>query len=206
MPGTASCRRKKKRALEWSLADLLPGEGSDAERFPKYLALGDVRLALHYRFEPGASDDGVTLDVPLHLLNALDPARLSWLAPGFVADKATALIRACRRPCAATSCRRRISRAPSPRRIRRPERRRARGRRSRASCTQLTGVAVPALDFDEAALEPHLRMNLRLLESRQGKGACWPSRATSTTCARASASARRRRSPSAPADGWRSRD
>ncbi|NEK92455.1 MAG: DUF3418 domain-containing protein, partial [Xanthomonas euvesicatoria] len=55
--------------------------------------LGDARLPLHYRFEPGAIDDGVTLDVPLHLLNALDPARLSWLAPGFVADKASALIR-----------------------------------------------------------------------------------------------------------------
>ena len=54
--------------------------------------LGDARLAVHYRFEPGAPDDGMTLDVPLHLLNALDPARLSWLAPGFVADKAAALI------------------------------------------------------------------------------------------------------------------
>jgi ATP-dependent helicase HrpA len=31
--------------------------------------------------------------VPLHLLGALDPARLSWLVPGLVEDKATALIR-----------------------------------------------------------------------------------------------------------------
>ena len=50
-------------------------------------------MPLHYRFEPGADDDGVTLDVPLHLLNALDPVQLGWLAPGFVADKASALIR-----------------------------------------------------------------------------------------------------------------
>jgi ATP-dependent helicase HrpA len=40
------------------------------------------RLAVKYRFEPGAPDDGMTVAVPLHLLNALDPARLSWLAPG----------------------------------------------------------------------------------------------------------------------------
>jgi ATP-dependent helicase HrpA len=30
----------------------------------------------------------MTVVVPLHLLNALDAQRLSWLAPGFVADKA----------------------------------------------------------------------------------------------------------------------
>src|SRR5690606_39336438 len=82
----------RKRALEWSRDDLLMGEGADAVRFPAFLALGEARLALRYRFEPGAPDDGMTVSVPLHLLNALDPVRLSWLAPGFVADKAAALI------------------------------------------------------------------------------------------------------------------
>ncbi|REN05137.1 DUF3418 domain-containing protein, partial [Mycobacterium tuberculosis] len=42
---------EKRRALSWTLADLLPGEGSDAERYPKYLPLGDARLPLHYTFE-----------------------------------------------------------------------------------------------------------------------------------------------------------
>src|SRR5690606_3415363 len=79
--------------LEWSREDLIAGEESDVALFPPYLALGDARLAVRYRFEPGAPDDGMTVVVPLHLLNALDPARLSWLAPGFVADKAAALIR-----------------------------------------------------------------------------------------------------------------
>src|SRR3546814_19990511 len=39
--------------------------------------------------------DAVLIPVvgPLHLLNALDPWRLAWLAPGFVADKAAAMIR-----------------------------------------------------------------------------------------------------------------
>ena len=54
-----------------------------AVRFPAFIALGEARLAVRYRFEPGAPDDGMTVSVPLHLLNALDPARLSWLAPGF---------------------------------------------------------------------------------------------------------------------------
>src|SRR5690606_17834589 len=43
---------EKKKSLEWSREDLLGGDESDAARFPKYLALGDARLALHYRFEP----------------------------------------------------------------------------------------------------------------------------------------------------------
>ena len=103
-----------RRRLEWPLAELLPGEGSDADRFPKYFPLGEVRLALHYHFSPGAQDDGVTLDVPLHLLKALDPARLEWLVPGLVGRQGH---RIDPRPAKAqrrNSCRRRISRAPSP--------------------------------------------------------------------------------------------
>ncbi|MFF5523411.1 ATP-dependent RNA helicase HrpA, partial [Streptomyces coeruleorubidus] len=83
----------EKTALEWSADDLMIGGESEAARFPPYLQLGQARLAVRYRFEPGAPDDGMTLAVPLHLLNALDPAQLSWLAPGFVADKAAALIK-----------------------------------------------------------------------------------------------------------------
>src|SRR5690606_34997418 len=88
----AKADAEAKRALEWSRDDLLVGEGADAVRFPAFIALGEARLAVRYRFEPGAPDDGMTVSVPLHLLNALDPVRLSWLAPGFVADKAAALI------------------------------------------------------------------------------------------------------------------
>jgi len=151
----------KRRALHWSLADLLPGEGSEQERYPKYLALGDARLALHYRFEPGAEDDGVTLDVPLHLLGALDASRLSWLAPGFVADKAAALIRSLPK-----AMRRNYVPAPDFGRaffeaFPQPSADDIRGELARF-LSKATGAQVAATDFDEAALEPHLRMNLRL--------------------------------------------
>ncbi len=151
----------KRRALHWSLADLLPGEGSEQERYPKYLALGDARLALHYRFEPGAEDDGVTLDVPLHLLGALDAARLSWLAPGFVADKAAALIRSLPK-----AMRRNYVPAPDFGRaffeaFPQPSADDIRGELARF-LSKATGAQVAATDFDETALEPHLRMNLRL--------------------------------------------
>ncbi|HYG06542.1 MAG TPA: ATP-dependent RNA helicase HrpA [Stenotrophomonas sp.] len=157
----------KRRQLHWTLVDLLPGEGSEEDRYPKYFPLGDARLPLHYRFEPGAADDGVTLEVPLHLLNALDPARLSWLAPGFVADKAAALIRSLPKA-------QRRNYVPAPDFARaffeayaQPSADDIRGELARF-LGKATGVPVSALDFDEAALEPHLRMNLRLRDE-QGK-------------------------------------
>ncbi|MFL9584540.1 ATP-dependent RNA helicase HrpA [Stenotrophomonas sp. AB1(2024)] len=158
---------EKRHALAWTLADLLPGEGSDAERYPKYLPLGDARLALHYRFEPGSEEDGVSLDVPLHLLNALDPARLSWLAPGFVADKASALIRSLPK-----AMRRNYVPAPDFGRafaeaFSAPSADDLRGELARF-LSRATGAQVSATDFDESALDPHLRMNLRLHDA-QGK-------------------------------------
>ena len=159
----------KRRALHWSLSDLLPGEGSEEDRYPKYFALGDARLPLHYRFEPGAADDGVTLEVPLHLLNALDPARLSWLAPGFVADKAAGLIRSLPK-----AMRRNYVPAPDFGRaffeaFPKPTADDLRGELARF-LSRATGVPVSAIDFDETALEPHLRMNLRLREDPRGGG------------------------------------
>ncbi|WP_407469301.1 ATP-dependent RNA helicase HrpA [Xanthomonas campestris pv. raphani] len=151
----------KRRSLHWSLNDLLPGEGSEADRFPKYFALGDARLPLQYRFEPGAIDDGVTLEVPLHLLNALDPSRLSWLAPGFVADKASALIRSLPK-----AQRRNYVPAPDYGRafyeaFSTPSVDDMRGELARF-LSKATGAPVAALDFDEEALDTHLLMNLRL--------------------------------------------
>ena len=157
----------RRQSLRWSSIDLLPGEGSQDDLYPKYYPMGDARLPLHYRFEPGATDDGVTLEVPLALLNALDPARLSWLAPGLVADKAAGLIRTLPK-----TQRRNYVPAPDFGRAffeayTRPSADSLAGELARF-LSRATGVPVAALDFDEAALEPHLRMNLRLHEEAAG--------------------------------------
>ncbi len=156
-----------KRALEWSRDDLLVGDRTDAARFPAFIALGDVRLAVAYRFEPGAPDDGMTVAVPLHLLNALDAERLSWLAPGLVADKAAGLIRTLPK-----ALRRNFVPAPDFARAfdeahGTPEADAFTGAFARF-LKRLTGVEVSATDFSETVLEPHLRANLRLLD-RDGR-------------------------------------
>jgi ATP-dependent helicase HrpA len=150
-----------KAKLEWSFDDLMVGGASDAERFPKYLPLGDVRLAVSYRFEPGAPDDGMTVAVPLHLLNALDPPQLSWLAPGFVQDKAAALIRSLPK-----TLRRNFVPAPDFARafaeaFPKPEADSLEGALARF-LKKISGVEMGATDFDPADIEPHLRANLRL--------------------------------------------
>ncbi len=63
--------------------EVLAGETEiDEGAFPATWRQGDQTLALAYRFEPGAEDDGVTVRVPLALLAALSPAGFDWLVPG----------------------------------------------------------------------------------------------------------------------------
>jgi ATP-dependent helicase HrpA len=156
-----------KAVLLWRVDDLLLAESSREALFPPLFALGSNRLALHYRFHPGQSDDGVTLDVPIHLLNALDGARIGWLVPGFLEEKAAALIRALPKTL-------RRNYVPAPDFARAffqahpgPDADALPGALARF-LSRTTGAPVSALDFEESALEPHLRMNLRLFDSQGG--------------------------------------
>ena len=73
------------------LAQPLPTMG--ASDYPSTLDVHGNDLQLHYRFDATAPDDGVTLDVPLPLLRALDAQRLEWLIPGWLREKVIALLR-----------------------------------------------------------------------------------------------------------------
>ena len=64
------------------------------ELFPATLAMAGTTLPLKYRFAPGDPQDGVTVTVPLPLLNQLDTDRLTWLVPGMVRDKVTSWLKA----------------------------------------------------------------------------------------------------------------
>lgn len=50
-------------------------------------------LPLRYRWEPGAADDGVTVELPVVLLNQLDSRDFDWHVPGFRAELITTLLR-----------------------------------------------------------------------------------------------------------------
>jgi ATP-dependent helicase HrpA len=55
-------------------------------------------LTLSYRFEPGSDADGVTVQVPLQLLNQIDPAPFTWQVPGLRLELVTALLRSLSKP------------------------------------------------------------------------------------------------------------
>lgn len=64
----------------------------DAEtevQFPESLKIGSQILPLHYRFDPGHSLDGMTVSLPLALLNKFSADQFDWLVPGMIREKVT---------------------------------------------------------------------------------------------------------------------
>jgi len=68
-------------------------EGLEDERFPRIWRCRGLSLDLEYRFEPGASDDGVSLLIPLAALSQVDERQCEWLVPGLLAEKVLALLK-----------------------------------------------------------------------------------------------------------------
>jgi len=67
--------------------------GITTSQFPKALRLGGVDCAATYLHEPGDARDGVTVTVPLFVLNQVNEERCEWLVPGMLKDKVQALLK-----------------------------------------------------------------------------------------------------------------
>lgn len=61
--------------------------------FPDQMEFSGVVLPLKYNFKPGSEKDGVTLAIPVSLLNRINPAQCEWLVPGMLKEKLVALIK-----------------------------------------------------------------------------------------------------------------
>ena len=83
------------KLLRLSKADLMRHEaaGITVDRYPKKMIVGGSELSLTYHFEPGSPKDGVTLVVPLTLLNQVDGRRCEWLVPGMCEEKIHLLLK-----------------------------------------------------------------------------------------------------------------
>ncbi|HST49654.1 ATP-dependent RNA helicase HrpA [Jatrophihabitans sp.] len=88
-------RRQRPDLLDLSTSQLVrPGaEAISAEQFPDRWTAGDFQLELSYHFEPGSAADGVTVDIPLPVLNEATAAGLDWQVPGLRTELVTALLR-----------------------------------------------------------------------------------------------------------------
>jgi ATP-dependent helicase HrpA len=69
-----------------------PGSGV-GEQFPDSLQWEDMRFRLSYRFEPGEASDGVSVTVPVGLLNRTPRYRFDWLVPGLLREKCIQLVK-----------------------------------------------------------------------------------------------------------------
>ena len=63
------------------------------DAFPDALVVGNSKLPLQYRFEPGGDRDGVALTVHQAALSQLSEDRLGWLVPGLLEVKLVGMIK-----------------------------------------------------------------------------------------------------------------
>ena len=151
------------RLLFLERTDLFPAQHPELNIYPEALDWADQHWRLSYRFQPGSTDDGVTLVAPIEALNQIPATRCEWLVPGLLEARIEALIRSL------------------PQGLRRnfvpvPDYARAAAAALSPSDTPLTealadfletrsGARIPSDAWREEALSPHLRMNFRLLDA-----------------------------------------
>lgn len=87
-------RVQDRHQLDLSIDDLVDSGSVDADAFPDHWKVGNLELPVRYVFEPGSGHDGVTVTIPLALLNQVPTAPFSWQVPGLRTELATELIRA----------------------------------------------------------------------------------------------------------------
>ncbi len=154
-------RPGEQAALRWSLDDVMAGgAGLDPKAFPASLESPPQRYRLEYRFVPGDDADGVTLHLPLAMLNALPAVRCEWLVPGLLGEKVAELIRGLPKPLRrnfvpAPDFARAFVEAEAPRDE-------PLAKALAAFLKRTTGVDIAATEFDPTALPAHFRMRFRL--------------------------------------------
>jgi len=67
--------------------------GITTQAFPKTLRMGGVDCTADYLHEPGDAKDGLTVTVPLFVLNQVSEERAEWLVPGMLNQKIHALLK-----------------------------------------------------------------------------------------------------------------
>ncbi|MGH8598401.1 MAG: DUF3418 domain-containing protein, partial [Gammaproteobacteria bacterium] len=63
------------------------------DSYPSRLVIDGTELVLSYRFEPGHDADGVSITLPVIVLNQVQESFFDWLVPGWLPEKIAALIR-----------------------------------------------------------------------------------------------------------------
>ncbi|QIP85740.1 ATP-dependent RNA helicase HrpA [Streptomyces sp. Tu 2975] len=135
--------------------------------YPDSWRQGRLKFRVTYQFEPGADADGVTVHIPLQVLNQVTDEGFDWQIPGLREDVVTELIRSLPKPV-----RRHYVPAPNY----------AKAFLARAVPLQeplpvtlarelqrMVGVPVTADDFDLSRVPDHLKITFRIVDERRKK-------------------------------------
>ena len=87
--------KQQPKLLRFERDDLMAQDASHvtALDYPNTWQQGNIRLQLSYVFEPTAEDDGVTVEIPLALLNQVTADGFDWLIPALRHDLVVAWIK-----------------------------------------------------------------------------------------------------------------
>ncbi|ACY32860.1 ATP-dependent RNA helicase HrpA [Comamonas thiooxydans] len=160
--------RNQPELLRLSKDELMRHEaaGITTDKFPKTVKLGGADCSASYLHSPGDARDGITVTVPLFVLNQVSEERAEWLVPGMLKDKIQALLKS-------------LPQRPRSRFVPLPEsaarlaelftesERWAQGGLIDALLKQVrdeTSLDVKRADFKLDMLSPHLFMNFRITD------------------------------------------
>lgn len=135
--------------------------------YPDSWRQGPLKFRVTYQFEPGADADGVTVHVPLHVLNQVKDEGFDWQIPGLREELVTELIRSLPKPI-------RRNYVPAPNFAKRfldtavPLQEPLTVTMAR-ELKRMVGVPFEADDFDQARIPEHLRITFRIVDERRRK-------------------------------------
>lgn len=135
--------------------------------YPDSWRQGQLKFRVTYQFEPGADADGVTVHLPLQVLNQVTDEGFDWQIPGLREELVTELIRSLPKPI-------RRNYVPAPNFARRfldtsvPLQEPLTVTMAR-ELKRMVGVPFEADDFDWARVPDHLRITFRIVDERRRK-------------------------------------
>jgi ATP-dependent helicase HrpA len=161
---------KKARQRDADLLDfersLVVREGAEVkeEEFPLHWTQNGMTFDLTYAFEPGTDADGVTVHIPLLVLNQVTADGFEWSVPGFREELVTTLIKSLPK-----AIRRNIVPAPDHARQVLPHLDPSSGPLTDAlarELRELRGVVIETADWDWTRVPEHLRMTFRVVDDK----------------------------------------
>ncbi|MDH6550277.1 ATP-dependent helicase HrpA [Streptomyces sp. SAI-208] len=135
--------------------------------YPDSWRQGPLKFRVTYQFEPGADADGVTVHIPLQVLNQVKDEGFDWQIPGLREELVTELIRSLPKPI-------RRNYVPAPNFAKRfldtavPLQEPLTVTMAR-ELKRMVGVPFDAEDFDQSRVPDHLRITFRIVDERRRK-------------------------------------